>query len=175
MTALKRTPICIEVPPPGYILIKLTKGYETAIDLEDADLAEFNWSVKAGKVGRVYAQRRVGNTTEPLHVVILERVIQRALHPSERADHIDNDSLNNLRCNLRVATHAQNIQNSRKHINANSKYKGVCFHRQLGKFQAQIRVDGKQLHLGLFDTAELAHAAYCEAAKEHYGSFARFS
>ena len=45
--------------------------------------------------------------------------------------------------------------------NARGEYPiGVYFHKQKGKFHAQCAVNGKQQHLGSFDTPEEAFAAY---------------
>jgi hypothetical protein len=39
---------------------------------------------------------------------------------------------------------------------------------------AGIRVDGRKIHLGYFDSPDLAFEAYQAAALEHHGEFARF-
>ena len=64
---------------------------------------------------------------------------------------------------------------SRKERNNTSGYKGVSFHKDTGMYRARIMVRGVSIHLGAFRRPELAHAAYCEAAKKHFGEFARFS
>lgn len=46
--------------------------------------------------------------------------------------------------------------------------------RSLG-FVAQIKFSQKVTHLGYYDTAEEAHAAYRNAAEKHFGEFARFA
>ena len=53
--------------------------------------------------------------------------------------------------------------------------KGVIQVKRFGvtKFEARIKVAGKQMHLGRFETAQEAHAAYCNAADKHFGDFAR--
>jgi hypothetical protein len=48
----------------------------------------------------------------------------------------------------------------------------VSFHKASGKWIAQICINGKKKHLGLFSTPELAYAAYCKAALEYHGKFA---
>lgn len=42
---------------------------------------------------------------------------------------------------------------------------GVSFHKQCGKFKAQLRIDGAEKHLGLFDSVEDASQAYLIAKK----------
>jgi hypothetical protein len=73
---------------------------------------------------------------------------------------------------LRAATHAQNMQNQKAQASNTSGYKGVSFHKHTGKWVANIRCNGKQNHLGLFDTPQVASIAYIEAAKRLHGEFA---
>ena len=94
--------------------------------------------------------------------------------PSDQIDHIDGIRHNNHIANLRQATNCQNCQNSKRPCNNTSGFKGASWHRQIGKWKAQIMVDGDKIYLGIFATAEEAHAAYCAAAVQHYGEFARF-
>ncbi|CDY79502.1 Phage-associated homing endonuclease [Caballeronia glathei] len=74
--------------------------------------------------------------------------------------------------NLRKATHSQNQHNRSLSKNNKSGFKGVCWHAQNRKWRAYIVVNWKQRHLGLFDTPEEAHLAYCKAADELHGLFA---
>lgn len=155
------------------INIPITQGYVAIVDSVDADLADLNWQAVL-KLRNRYAIHSSRKGTFYLHRVILSRMMGRDLTRMEQCDHIDGDGLNNRRENLRIATNAQNRHNSRKSLNSTSKLKGVCFHKQRQKWQASIRINGKQKHLGLFDTEELAHEAYCEAAEKYFGEFARF-
>tara|TARA_R110002020_G_scaffold158329_1_gene341505 strand:+ start:199 stop:660 length:462 start_codon:yes stop_codon:yes gene_type:complete len=77
-----------------------------------------------------------------------------------QVDHIDGDRLNNAFDNLRVVSSQGN------HFNRPTA-KGCDWHRPTGKWRAQLMVNGKSKHLGLFDTEEAARAAYL-AAKEKY-------
>jgi hypothetical protein len=86
-------------------------------------------------------------------------------------DHIDGNGLNNSFGNLRLATGSQNIANQGKRQDNTSGYKGVSRHRS--KWRAEITVNNSYYYLGLFETPELAHMAYCKAAAELHGEFAR--
>ena len=86
-------------------------------------------------------------------------------------DHRDCDGLNNRLDNLRVCTSRQNKGNWRARRNTAVGLKGVS--RSGSKYFAQIRAYGAVKYLGTFDTAEAAHAAYCQAAVEVFGEFAR--
>lgn len=87
-------------------------------------------------------------------------------------DHRDHDGLNNQRSNLRVATGSQNNQNARARSAAKSPYKGVGWSSQRHKWQAKIRADGRNLHLGFFTSELEAAYVYDAAARELFGEFA---
>jgi hypothetical protein len=77
-------------------------------------------------------------------------------------DHINNNPSDNRIENLRLATRLQNEYNKPK--------KGYRF--EAGKWRAKIKVDGKQKHLGMFDTEDDARLAYLIAAKQIQKHFA---
>jgi len=88
-------------------------------------------------------------------------------------DHIDNNGLNNNPLNLRLATHQENLRNRGAQKNNTTGRKGVGWHKRAGRYLAQIKVDGKPIYLGLFDTIEAASAAYERAASMYFGDFNR--
>ncbi len=91
-------------------------------------------------------------------------------------DHIDNDRSNNHYGNLRYATHAENIRNSMKTESiTSSMYKGVSFHRQAQKWQAQIMVGRLKKHLGLFTIEREAAESYNAAAVRDHKEFAKLN
>jgi len=86
--------------------------------------------------------------------------------PLEDIDHIDGVRSNNAFRNLRAVSRVTNSQNQRRaRSNNKTGLLGAHWHAAAGKFTAQISVRGKRTHLGLFATAEDAHAAYVEAKR----------
>lgn len=160
---------------PHTIEIQLTKGYVTIVDEQDADLALRYWQVwMSAKRPYAITNGKINETRKhpKMHRVIVARMIGRELKREEYVDHIDNDSLNNRRCNLRICTFSQNAKNKKTYCTNKLRLKGV--YERNGKFRAQIQVDKKKIMLGTFNTPEEAHRAYCEAAIKYYGEFARF-
>lgn len=152
------------------IEIPLTRGHIAIVDNEDADLADVKWRVTS--MPYLYGIRSRGRDTIWMHRIILARVIGRDLSPVEVCDHINGNGLDNRRCNLRLATHSENMRNRRINKNSASHYKGVTWHKGTRKWRAQIKKDGNKKHIGYFDTMEAAHAAYVAAARELHGEFA---
>lgn len=142
--------------------ISLTKGKIALVD--DGDFEELNkhkWCFDGQ-----YAQRRENTKAIRMHRVIIEIPAGMVI------DHIDGNKLNNQRSNLRICTNAENTMNRQSGFGA-SQYKGVALHKPTGKFRAYIRGHGRQIHLGLFEREEDAARAYDEAAKKHFGEFAK--
>jgi hypothetical protein len=95
--------------------------------------------------------------------------------PSYEVDHKNLNPHDNRWENLRIATRSENGRNRRKQKNNTTGYKGACYDKSRGKYISIIAVNGVQKNLGRFDTAEQAHEAYCKAAAELHGEFARTS
>lgn len=87
-------------------------------------------------------------------------------------DHIDGNRLNNMRSNLRICTRAQNCMNRKPLLGSASHYKGVTWHKHDARWQAMIRIDGKQTYIGRFSDETEAARAYDDLAYAHYGEFA---
>lgn len=77
--------------------------------------------------------------------------------------------------NLRQSNASQNQANRIKQPGTSSRFKGVTWNKSCGKWQAAIKVQGKNQYLGVFDIEITAHQAYCVAARQAFGEFARAS
>lgn len=159
------------------IEIPLTKGYVAIVDEVDADLvySRPRWSVRV-KRNTAYVSRmtkpfikRIG-TTQYLHILIFERILGRSLTKGEKIDHINRNGLDCRRNNLRLATHQQNIRNSKLSSANKSGYKGVWIKR--GLWVASITIDGKHIIIGSYATALDAAIAYNKKATQCFGEFA---
>jgi len=91
----------------------------------------------------------------------------------KQIDHINGNKNDNRFANLRPATNSQNACNRTVSSRNTSGFKGVSFSGKKQAWKADIRINGATQHLGYFPTAELAHMAYCKAAAELHGEFAR--
>lgn len=93
-------------------------------------------------------------------------------NPTDQIDHIDRDRRNNRISNLREATQSENLRNKSIYRSNSSGFRGVHWHKQHRKFAAVISISGRRKHLGLFNTAAEASAAYSESASRLFGEFA---
>jgi len=87
--------------------------------------------------------------------------------PKQGIDHIDGDGLNNRIGNLRDVPASINHRNARKPRNNTSGVTGVSWHKQAGKWQAQVGVDGKIKSLGLYTEISDAEAVVQKFRARH--------
>lgn len=153
----------------------------------DAETGEFRWkvaparNVKAGDLaGSVHRNARTGREYRRIwlkgNLYLAHRLAW--LHmtgrwPAAQIDHRDGNGQNNQIANLREATRLENLRNRGSARNNTSGFKGVSWHAKRGKWESQIRFNGRKKYLGRFDSPEAAYAAYCAAAAEFHGEFAR--
>lgn len=155
--------------------IQLTRGLEAIVDDADYEaVTAYKWQSWQAPSGIWYARRTVNQRTLHRKDLWMHREIMRPVE-GQMIDHKDGNGLNNIRSNLRLATNSQNQQN-RHHLSLNtSGFRGVTWNKASAKWQAQIKHQGKNFYLGVFDNAEVAAAAYNAKAAELFGEFARFN
>ena len=110
-----------------------------------------------------YLRLRVNKRYYPAHHLVW--LLETGSLPSLLIDHIDGNKQNNRFSNLREVVAVVNSQNQRSpHATNKSGYLGVSKFRN--KWRAQIKSNGGSVHLGMFETPELAYAAYLEAKRK---------
>lgn len=151
------------------MILPLTKGYVTIVDDDlDSNLATLKYQAIQGKRNKTpYAAITLKKKSYQLHRLIMRPPKHMTV------DHINGDTLDNRRCNLRVCTPSQNMMNRK--LNANNKFgfKGVHYQKCGGKYRARISVDGKRISLGMYSTPEEAGEAYNIASKKYHKEFRR--
>ncbi len=146
------------------------------VDDEDYERVKwYKWHVARYKNGNIaHIKTNIKISKGKYKSIYLHRFILN-YEGSSMIDHKDGNPVNNQKENLRFVDHQQNKQNSRKHYNSKSKYKGPNWREDLQKWQSHIRVDGYLLSLGTFENEIDAALAYNKAAIKHFGVYARLN
>jgi hypothetical protein len=155
----------------SYRFIPLTQGQKAIVDTSDFEfLNTWNWSANYDPKMRSFYARAWDIQSHK--IINMHRLLLGCTNNKERGDHINHDTLDNRRHNLRKCTHAANCKNQRKSINSPWKYKGAYWRRDMQKWHAKFSINGKAIHLGYYLTEIEAAKMYDAAAKKYYGAFA---
>lgn len=148
--------------------IKISDGSYVLIDEDDYErVGKWKWSAN----GNGYAVRNERYAPKKYRKQYLHRFIIGA-KKGQIVDHINGNTLDNRKSNLRICDLKGNARNSRGKGGRYSKYKGVTLDKVSRKWVAQIGVDGKNINLGQFETELEAAKTYNEAALKLHGDFA---
>jgi hypothetical protein len=150
------------------IIIRCADGStaETLIDTADVEMVRgfgAAWRLVRPK-GRLYVNSA---TSRPVvKQIYLHRFIVGA-QPGEVVDHINHNTLDNRRANLRRCSQAVNGLNRRGPTsNSTSGVRGVILDARSGKWLARVTISNKQIWLGLFDDKhEAGEAVRVEVAR----------
>lgn len=149
-------------------------GPKTAL-VEDCDFDQLNkftwWWKKYGEFG--YAVRSVHHIGTRKHTNVYMHHDIMGRNGDLEVDHINRNTLDNQRANLRFGTHAQNGMNQAGHKDSTHGVKGVYLDKRRNNWSSRITAFGTTHHLGSFKTKQDAAIAYNNAAIKFHGPFAR--
>ena len=136
---------------PDCSVIPLSKGYSAIVSAEDVEaLAGIKWHANIKGNGYVYAYGRVNGRHVGMHRFLMgcSKFV---------VDHVNGNTLDNRRSNLRLVDCATNNKNRHRPSRAQSGFLGVTVHGKFSdRFRARIRVFGEMTDLGVFASAEEA-------------------
>jgi hypothetical protein len=150
--------------------------HETLVDYDDfKKLQEIDCTwllIKTGTHSYVFrcTNKKGKKKNIPLHRFIMGCVdTGRAI----QVDHINHNTLDNRKTNLRVCSEKDNLKNKKttKGISS-SDYKGVSLDKNSGKWRVRIGIDKKVVNIGWYDNEKEAALAYNKAASFYFGEFA---
>jgi hypothetical protein len=159
----------------------ITRDRAVELLLYDEATGELTWRIDRGKMksgapaGAVQANGYIRVQIDGLFYAA-HRLIWLMVYghwPDDDVDHINGARNDNRLINLRAATRSQNLMNTRVRSDSRTGIKGVRMKR--GRFQARIKVNGKEIAVGTYDTIEEASEARRLAEKQIHGMFARAS
>lgn len=151
--------------------------FDVLIDDEDVPLVtQYKW----------YIHRPSGNRYFYSHICVNNKRTSIKLHrlimgcetcDGTIVDHINGNTLDNRKSNLRICNHLGNAQNAKKRKDNKTGYKGVTKRHLVSgdRYRAKIRINGKLCIIGEADAAETCARWYDVMAIKHHGEFARLN
>jgi hypothetical protein len=151
------------------ILVPLFGGKVAIIDAEDAErILPHKWRTQRDG----YAVRRRKVSDPPGGGLVLMHREVLGVAPDVYVDHVNRNTLDNRKRNLRPATNAENQSNTGLRRDNTSGFRGVNWSGRHERWMVRIRVRGQRQFVGLFDDPEEGARAYDQAAILHFGDYA---
>lgn len=174
MKSTRNTNRLYEFKDKNVLAIKTIKGDIYIVDLEDKEKVEYyawhtssngypcrhkRYTIKTG----VYYNKYLG----------LNRVIMGVTDPKICVDHKTRNRFDNRKSNMRICTHQQNDCNKIK-ANQNPDMIGIeiRYNKNKTRYVSRIKLNGKDIHLGTYDTLDEARIVRREAEEKYFGEFA---
>ncbi len=155
-----------------------SKFGKVLVDDKDYErVSKYRWWVVSIKTKRAIKPQLAVQTEINGKTVKLHRFI---LNPPKKmdVDHINGNTLDNRRSNLRICSRTQNLQNTdkyRRRKGTTSKFKGVSWRSDSNNWRARIQINGVDKVLGSFQDEISAARAYNKAALTYFGEFAKIN
>ena len=155
--------------------VQLTRGYVAIVDDEHYErvMAAGPWLTYM-RDQNVYAERVFTQRDGKLRKQSMGNFILEITGSGKtQVNYKNRDALDNRTCNLRTCDPSQRNARARKYKKkTSSQFRGVSWDKRTRKWDARLRVRGKNLFLGLFTDEVEAATAWDEAARGNWGEFA---
>ena len=149
----------------NYVIFYTSKNEPFLVDIEDfGKVRKYCWSFNSNG----YLITRIKGKTISLHSYLTGLVGHKG---KTLADHQYGNTFDNRRSMLREVTRSQNTMNSAMRSDNTSGVTGVSWSKKAQKWAAQLYFQGKQHHLGYFDTIEEATVARHAAEDKYFGEY----
>lgn len=137
-------------------------------DLEDYDkIKDYCWSTTTSGYLRANDLLPFSRKNIIMHRLVMGKFEDDGLV----IDHINHNTLDNRKCNLRICQEINNAQNKIKLKNNSSGITGISKNKQNGKYEAYITYDYKRRFLGYFENIEDAIEARKNAEQRYFGEY----
>lgn len=146
-----------------------TSGEEFWFDLEDYDkIKDYTWNIKRDREKDAY--KYVVSTGKNGKRIFLHRLVTNCPKGKD-VDHVNHNTLDNRKENLRPLEHYKNIGHCKVYTNNTSGVKGVNYDKARDKWKACLVVNKKTKLNKRFDTFEEAVKARQEAEEKYQQGF----
>lgn len=146
------------------------KKYAIVDDIDFGELSKYAWYFNINGYARRFLTPEENKNRKDRKQISMHRQILNAPSGYD-VDHINGNTLDNRRSNIRLCTKSQNMRNTKPYKNNKSGYKGVYFYSKINKYRVIINRE----NIGVYKNITDAIAAYNRRAIELYGEFARLN
>lgn len=147
------------------IVIVSSDKVEFIVDLGDLEkIKDFYWNITSNG----YIGTKTGGGLTLLHRFLLDLSSEDKCY----VDHIDRNTKNNKRENLRLASPQENVRNGKKRSNNTSGVIGVNWFKRDKVWHSNIVINGKNIHLGYYSDFKEAVVSRLNAEKSYFKEFA---
>lgn len=159
---------------PSIRYIQITRGKYVIVDAADYEwLMQWKWSVRKSGKYLFYAVRNINLADRKQETILMHRQILGLKKGDKRmVDHINHDTFDNRRSNLRIVTSSQNCANRRTRIDSFSGAKGLSWNPLSRRWDIQITKEGIVYRPGSRKNLDDALNIYIKTNLELNGEFA---
>jgi len=151
--------------------IVTSNGMETLVDDEDyIELSKYKWCAYWNKTSKSWYVIRTDYTNGKTTIYMARYILN--CPDDMQVDHINHDTMDNRKSNLRICYKFENIRNRKWNDNNTSGYKGVYWHKRDRKWRSQYGINKTRKYIGSYNNPIVAALMYDDVVSKVYGEFA---